>query len=87
MRAWASQYVAPDWENTGYYDRLLGVDGRDLAWEFLRRNRGYAAAAQAQSELQPIGQLSGVRIFAAPDGSDAALWGLCFCRSTRALAI
>lgn len=78
MRAIETAAVLPagSWRDPAAYSDLIGAGSRALAWELLRRDRGYhAAAARAGArEMDADGALI------AASAAFAARWGLHFRR-------
>lgn len=64
----------PDWRNDAPYRALAGIDRAGLAWEWLRRDPGYAAMS-ARLRRVGVGLASHLEMEA-----DARAFGLCFRR-------
>jgi len=64
----------PDWRDDAPYRALAGIDRAGLAWEWLRRDSGYAAMAARLGRLGGLGNQP-----LAPE-ADARAFGLCFRR-------
>ncbi|OYW86532.1 MAG: hypothetical protein B7Z20_07225, partial [Sphingobium sp. 32-64-5] len=60
----------PDWHDASAYAPLLGAEPAGLAWEWLRRDEAYCAAAGSGSALDPPGWWATAEDPAARD------WGL-----------
>ena len=63
----------PDWRDAQAYAPLLRAERAGFAWEWLRRDPAFGAAAAASS--RPVAR-AGERLHARPAQPAAALWGL-----------
>ena len=69
------------------YGALAALGRRALAWEFLRRNPAYRAAAISAPPVVPEHHAENMWITRMNRASEVQPWGLRFCRASRGRCI
>ena len=73
------EYVAvADWRDPAAYAALLDCGRAGLAWEVLRRDAGYQAAAKSVRAARSQAQVGNILILPVADAAFTERWGLHF---------